>query len=189
MTEPLESVGGALGATKEPCRCACGCGDLTPSAKSNDSRRGRRKGQPCRYIKGHHRRKPDRHAVTDTGYKTPCWICKLARDPAGYGKCRSATGKVSMAHRVSYEEHVGHIPHGRQLDHLCRMPACVNPAHLEPVSSAENVRRGLRTKLDIRAVEEICASTETQAVLARRYGVGQPQISRIKSGKSWALRS
>lgn len=27
------------------------------------------------------------------------------------------------------------------LDHLCQVKACVNPAHLEPVSTEENTRR------------------------------------------------
>lgn len=37
---------------------------------------------------------------------------------------------------------VGPIPEGLSLDHLCRHPWCVNPAHLDPVEHAENVRRG-----------------------------------------------
>ncbi|MDQ1426633.1 MAG: hypothetical protein QOK39_109 [Acidimicrobiaceae bacterium] len=44
-------------------------------------------------------------------------------------------------HRWSYEQLVGPIPDGLVLDHLCRVTACVNPAHLEPVTLAENFRR------------------------------------------------
>lgn len=47
-----------------------------------------------------------------------------------------------MAHRVAYELVVGPIPDGLQLDHLCKVRKCVNPAHLEAVTCGENIRRG-----------------------------------------------
>ena len=49
--------------------------------------------------------------------------------------------KNLYAYRVAYRLTVGPIPKGKVLDHLCRNPACVNPAHLEAVSQATNARR------------------------------------------------
>ena len=71
-----------------------------------------------------------------------CWLWTGSLKAAGYGRLRVGEAYVG-AHRYSYELHVGPIPAGLQLDHLCRTPACVNPAHLEPVSCRENVRRGV----------------------------------------------
>ena len=48
---------------------------------------------------------------------------------------------MQYAHRVIYEAEVGPIPEGMELDHTCNVRACVNPAHGEPVTPAENRRR------------------------------------------------
>ena len=72
--------------------------------------------------------------------KTPtCWEWTGWRT-LGYGQF-GIHGKVRGAHRISYEWHVGPIPDGMEIDHLCRNPGCVNPAHLEPVTDRENKRR------------------------------------------------
>jgi len=68
-----------------------------------------------------------------------CWVWIACRH-GGYGYVTVA-GKNRRAHRVSYEVFVGHIPDGLTLDHLCRNPACVKPAHLEPVTPRENSLR------------------------------------------------
>ncbi len=70
-----------------------------------------------------------------------CWEW-LAHRVGGYGHI-SWRGKDRPAHRVGYELLVGPVPDGKQLDHLCRNRGCVNPAHLEPVSQAENMARGV----------------------------------------------
>jgi hypothetical protein len=69
-----------------------------------------------------------------------CWIWNAKRAHNGYGQFY-VSGRQVIAHRFSYELHVGPIPEGLQIDHLCRVRACVNPAHLEVVTHAENMRR------------------------------------------------
>lgn len=59
----------------------------------------------------------------------------------GYGQIK-VNGKRLMAHRFFYELLKEPIPEGLTLDHLCRVTACVNPAHLEPVTGRENSLRG-----------------------------------------------
>jgi hypothetical protein len=70
-----------------------------------------------------------------------CWPWSGAPDRDGYG--RMGVSRVSKkAHRLMYERFRGAIPDGLVIDHLCRNTLCVNPMHMEPVSSVENVMRG-----------------------------------------------
>ena len=69
--------------------------------------------------------------------ETGCWLWIRSLDGKGYGMF----GSAGRAHRWSYKKFVGPIPGGFELDHLCRVRRCVNPAHLEPVTHEENVRR------------------------------------------------
>lgn len=71
-----------------------------------------------------------------------CWVWAGAKDQNGYGAFRATGRRTVRAHRWSYAFLRGDIPNGLQLDHLCRVRACVNPWHLEPVSGRENVLRG-----------------------------------------------
>jgi hypothetical protein len=77
----------------------------------------------------------DNVAKTET-----CWLWLGARG-GHYGSYYS-DGKSVLAHRFAYEALVGPIPDGLQIDHLCRVRLCVNPAHLEPVTQRENILRG-----------------------------------------------
>lgn len=59
----------------------------------------------------------------------------------GYGKFWDGERLVS-AHRFAYEQMVGPIPEGLDIDHLCRNRRCVRPDHMEPVSRRINTLRG-----------------------------------------------
>lgn len=86
-------------------------------------------------------------------WNTGCWEWTAAKAGGGYGKI-SIQGRHHPAHRVAYELIEGPIPEGLELDHLCHTNSascpggpscphrrCVNPAHLEPVTSRENSMR------------------------------------------------
>jgi hypothetical protein len=78
-----------------------------------------------------------------------CWLWTGTLNHGGYGKLwirdggRPTGWRSTSAHRYSYERFIGPIPDGLELDHQCRVRCCVNPNHLEPVTHAENVRRGI----------------------------------------------
>jgi hypothetical protein len=76
--------------------------------------------------------------------KTPtCWLWTGALNSHGYGNFFDGQ-RVVGAHRWLYIQTSGAVGDGLDLDHLCRTPACVNPAHLEPVTRKVNLRRGVR---------------------------------------------
>lgn len=70
-----------------------------------------------------------------------CWIWTGTTNRAGYGHLHVGNNKLKYAHRVSYEAFIGPIPDGFVIDHLCKVPSCVNPGHLEAVTQRENVMR------------------------------------------------
>lgn len=68
-----------------------------------------------------------------------CWLFNGSKSN-GYGQFWIGKKKF-LAHRWIYERLIGEIPHGLQIDHLCRNRGCVNPDHLEVVTNQEQQRR------------------------------------------------
>lgn len=162
--------------------CECGCGQPAPIATRTDRKWGAVKGQPRRFLHGHHlKNNAPRYRQEDRGFTSPCWVWQRKLNHAGYGRLDSRT----LAHRAFYVEAKGPIPEGLALDHLCRVRACVNPDHLEPVTDAENNRRGENTRLTFEQAREVHRSTESNAALALRFGVHRDTIRAIRRGQSW----
>lgn len=84
-----------------------------------------------------------------------CWFAPNKPMPSGYVRVE-INGKGRALHRVYYEQFVGPIPEGLQLDHLCRTPRCVNPAHLEPVTPRENTMRSPIAPAALNAAKTHC---------------------------------
>lgn len=77
-----------------------------------------------------------------------CWLWQGNVDTKGYGRLwDGATHRTVYAHRYFYVQLGFTIPAGLVLDHLCRVTRCVRPTHLEPVTIAENIRRGIGKSL------------------------------------------
>lgn len=146
-----------------------------------------------------------------------CWLWTAAPCGShGYGHMRSGDGPYVMAHRYSWEIHVGPIPFGLQVLHRCDVPLCVNPSHLflgtqadniadkvakgrqargetsgrytKPERTARGERHGMArlTEEKVKEIRARRANGEKQNALAAEFGVGTSTISRVVRGAHWA---
>lgn len=133
---------------------------------------------------------------------TDCWTWR-ASTRGGYGQFY-ANGKQQGAHRFSWVLRNGPIPAGMHVLHECDNPSCVNPAHLFLGTVADNMRdrdrkgrngshlisgeANANSKLTASKVLSIVGearSGSSHRDLAKKYGVSQPAITHILTGKTW----
>jgi hypothetical protein len=151
------------------------------------------------------RRKEIKYIITEKG----CHECiSHHKDRKGYPIITVNYKNFHMS-RYIYEIHHGPIPKGLMVRHKCDNPACINPDHLEIGTAYDNVHdmidRGRAkhgntppppsigsknkiAKLNEQKVVDILKRLEkgeSQASIARDYGVNRVRICEIAKGKSW----
>lgn len=77
-----------------------------------------------------------------------CWLWQGSVFASGYGQIRvgGRQGKLRRVHVVAYEEWIGPVPEGLELDHYrfpaaCAGPLCTNPEHVRPETHRTNSLR------------------------------------------------
>lgn len=115
---------------------------------------------------------------------TNCWIWTGSLVRGGYGMLKRYQQDAILAHRFSFQLHNGPIPDGMIVRHLCNMPSCVNPNHLQLGTHEENMRdlnRSGRARVlsceDVAAAIDLLKSMSLSAV-AKRFGVDRSTLSR-----------
>lgn len=124
-----------------------------------------------------------RVVVEDRGHSSPCWIWTGPVTHQGYGRTSvRGVGYRVRIHRVAYEAVKGPIPEGLVLDHLCRVRPCCNPDHLEPVTPAENTRRGVHVRTHCKYGHEYTPeSTRISSKGSRFCGICYPASSTLRT--------
>lgn len=125
-----------------------------------------------------------------------CWPWNAGVHGSGYGSIGDEVGQTATSNRVAYELSNGPLPDGMQALHTCNNRPCCNPQHLYAGTDADNSRDRVidgshagekhhSAKLKLSDVIAIRSSGETGRALAKKYGVRESQISRIKNGTRW----
>lgn len=169
--------------------CECGCGRPTNPAPTTNPELGWVLGEPMRFLKGHNARSipyPEfPYIEQDCGYDTPCWIWQF-KTHKGYGRIH-VNGRETGAHRHYFEQRHGPLPEGWVPDHLCKVPSCVNPDHMRPLTASDNSRWKSTTRLDWQVVREIraLAGTMSQREIGERFGIDQRHVWKILHRLIW----
>jgi hypothetical protein len=130
-----------------------------------------------------------------------CWEWQAHRKRSGYGQFTVAKGDFHVASRVSAALREP-VPAGTHVCHTCDNPPCVNPAHLFVGTPSENIldsvskgranrARGVDhpdsrlTERDVKYIRTLPRRYGLIAELARRFGVSDTAIRRVRAGITW----
>jgi hypothetical protein len=189
--------------------CACGCGKETNLASKTSARRGWTKGQPLRFVQGHHCLRPLAERFwekVDKRGPDECWLWLASQHQFGYGQI-NVHGRPIAASRIAYELTNGPIPEGLEALHTCNNPPCCNPNHLYAGTQTDNMQDAKRAghlyqfplkpgtlypkaKLNDDKVRYIRETYATGTVklkdLGVQFGVSEEMIWLIVHRKKWA---
>lgn len=132
-----------------------------------------------------------------------CWLWTGAVNTSGYGVMGDYRGWRELAHRYSYQIHIGPIRVGHYVCHRCDVRACVHPDHLFEGTPKENNLDALKkgrnlswlggenhpaarfTELQAREILRRAKAGEKQVDLAVEFGVSSTTISSLVRGLRW----
>ena len=115
------------------------------------------------------------------GLYLTCWVPRDSKRDT-YTSCFVSASEAYAAHRLSYHVHRDEIPADLQLDHLCRVHACWNPWHTEPVTPRVNTRRSIPYRRRKRRKCAISAMTKT--MYSRREAANHADVS-VRTVARW----
>lgn len=152
--------------------------------------------------------KVDKNGPIHPTLGTCCWLWIGGTNERGYGRTRDAEQIMRPAHHVALMLEGVVIASEMLVIHRCDVPPCVRPAHLRIGTQSDNILdmyekgRSRNSYLDRRirprgensptakltavAVAEIRLASHSIPVTARRFGISQSQVWRIRNGLSWA---
>lgn len=187
--------------------CHCGCGGKTNIIPKSVFARNQIKGEPRRFIAGHHRGLPEEIRFWSKVAKKgddDCWNWTGGKT-RGYGAF-NPNGKRVIAHRAAWFYIHGEIASGFLVCHKCDNPSCCNPNHLFLGTQLDNMtdmtskgrgnigeRHGNSKLTDIQAGEikqlkprpHVKGNGDLAKSLAKKYGMRVDNIYFIWRGDTW----
>ena len=166
--------------------CACGCSGRVTLSKITDSKRGRIQGEPNLFLRGHWNRPLLTCEKEDRGYDTLCCIWQGQIDQLGYPRREVPGFSTVLVHRQVYIAAHGEPPAGFHVHHLCEQRDCVRLEHLEAREKSAHLRShyGITPEKYVAIHDAIRSGGESQAAMARRFGVSTVFIWRLRKALS-----